>query len=99
MQNEIHIPKSLYGLDEATLVAILGLQKAFSGKQIFNWLVKGVTSFDQMTNLSKAERERLKALMGSPCSSVVHTQHTDSSGATKLGIKLHDGSIIETVLL
>ncbi len=99
MQNEIQIPKSLYGLDETTLVEILGLQKAFHGKQISNWLVKGVTSFDQMTNLSKAERERLKTLMGSPCSSVLHSQQTDPSGATKLGVKLHDGSIIETVLL
>ena len=35
-------------------------QPAFRAKQVFVWLHKGVKSFDEMTNLSKALREKLK---------------------------------------
>ena len=35
-------------------------ESAFRGKQVFSWLHKGVTSFDEMSNLSKALREKLK---------------------------------------
>ena len=34
-------------------------QPAFRGKQVFTWLHKGVTSFDEMTNLPKDLRDRL----------------------------------------
>ena len=35
-------------------------EPAFRGKQIFTWLHRGVTSFDEMSNLSKPLREKLK---------------------------------------
>ena len=35
-------------------------EPAFRGKQVFTWLHKGATSVDEMTNLSKALREKLK---------------------------------------
>ena len=34
-------------------------QPAFRGKQVFTWLHKGVTSFDEMTNLPAALRDTL----------------------------------------
>ena len=39
-------------------LAELGEPK-FRAKQIFVWMHKGVESFDEMTNLSKALREKL----------------------------------------
>ena len=36
-------------------------QPAFRGKQVYTWLHKGVTSYDEMTNLSMALREELAA--------------------------------------
>ena len=36
-------------------------EPSFRGKQIFTWLHKGVTSFDEMSNLSKPLREKLRA--------------------------------------
>lgn len=36
-------------------------EKPFRGGQIFTWLHRGVTDFEEMTNLSKALREKLKA--------------------------------------
>ena len=35
-------------------------EPAFRGKQVFTWLHKGVTSFDEMSNLSKPLREKLR---------------------------------------
>ena len=98
-EQEKKMPLSLYGLSAEDINELLELQKAFYGRQIYAWLIKGVSSFDEMTNLPKYERERLKALMPSISSSTVATSETDESGATKMGIRLYDGSIVECVLL
>ena len=37
-------------------------EPAFRGKQVFTWLHKGARSFDEMTNLSKSLREKLKEI-------------------------------------
>ncbi len=34
-------------------------EKPFRAKQIFEWVQKGITSFDQMTNISKALRLKM----------------------------------------
>ena len=36
-------------------------EPAFRGKQVFTWLYRGVTSFDEMSNLPKALREKLRS--------------------------------------
>ena len=36
-------------------------EPAFRARQVFQWLHRGVSSFDEMTNLSKALREKLAA--------------------------------------
>ena len=35
-------------------------EPAFRGRQVFTWLHKGVSSFDEMSNLSKPLREKLR---------------------------------------
>ena len=35
-------------------------EPAFRAKQVFTWLHRGAASFDEMTNLSKSLREKLK---------------------------------------
>ena len=35
-------------------------QPGFRGKQVFTWLHRGVTSFDEMTNLPAALRQTLR---------------------------------------
>ena len=37
----------------------MGLPK-FRAKQIYEWIIRGVKDFDEMTNLSKDLREKLK---------------------------------------
>lgn len=93
------LPLSLYGLSPQDICAALNLQKLYQGRQIWDWLVKGATSFEQMTNLSLVERHRLQELMPTFVSSCVLSSQTDESGAVKLAVKLYDGQVIECVML
>jgi len=90
---------SLYGLSIDQIYNTLNLEKKFQAKQIYQWLIKGVTDFNLMSNISKNERERLVNEYKSPISSKVIDTQIDETGATKLAIELHDGSIIESVML
>ncbi|NCD06278.1 MAG: 23S rRNA (adenine(2503)-C(2))-methyltransferase RlmN [Spirochaetia bacterium] len=90
---------SLYGLSIEQIYNTLNLEKKFQAKQIYQWLIKGVTDFNLMSNISKNERERLVNEYKSPISSKVIDTQIDETGATKLAIELHDGSIIESVML
>ncbi|MDG2449212.1 MAG: 23S rRNA (adenine(2503)-C(2))-methyltransferase RlmN [Saprospiraceae bacterium] len=71
----------------------------FRANQIYEWLwVKGVTSFDEMTNLSKSLRQSLKAFYE------IRTLRTDvtqksNDGTIKSRYTLHDGHKIEAVLI
>ncbi len=90
---------SLYGLSIEEIFETLNLKKKFQAKQIYEWLIKGVTDFNEMSNVSKVERERLKNEFHSTISSTVIDSQVDDSGATKLAIELSDGAVIESVLL
>lgn len=48
-------------IEEMKLFATELGEKPFRGGQIFTWLHRGVTDFEEMTNLSKALREKLTA--------------------------------------
>lgn len=99
MDEPRRMPKSLYGLKPNELLGALGLAKAYQGKQIYQWLVRGVTSYDEMTNIPKTLREELSSAMPSFMSSKVIDEQIDSTGATKLVVELHDGAMVECVLL
>jgi 23S rRNA (adenine2503-C2)-methyltransferase len=89
----------LYGASPTEIYEELNLDKKFQAKQIYQWLIKGVTDFNLMSNLSKALRERLTNEFGSAISSKVIDTQVDDSGATKLAIELFDGAVVESVLL
>jgi 23S rRNA (adenine2503-C2)-methyltransferase len=89
----------LYGASPTEIYEELNLDKKFQAKQIYQWLIKGVTDFNLMSNLSKALRERLTNEFGSAISSKVIDTQVDDSGATKLAIELYDGAVVESVLL
>ena len=73
--------------------------KAFRAQQVYEWLwQKSVKDFDQMTNLSLPTREMLKAHF------VINHIHVDNmqrstDGTIKNAVKLHDGLIVESVLI
>ena len=59
MKNKMDI-KSL-NMEELTAFVVGLGEKKFRGKQLYEWLhVRQAASFDEMTNLSKEFRERLK---------------------------------------
>ncbi|WP_296332161.1 23S rRNA (adenine(2503)-C(2))-methyltransferase RlmN [uncultured Treponema sp.] len=88
----------LSGLLPAEICESLSLKQSFRGKQIFQWIGKGVESFDEMTNLSLDLRNKLKekALLRSTTVSKVLE---DPDGTIKLQVTLSDGLAVETVLL
>lgn len=74
-------------------------EPAFRGKQVFSWLHKGVTSFDEMTNLSKALREKLAASCFITAPKIARKQSSKLDGTIKYLWELEDGNCIESVFM
>ena len=74
-------------------------EPAFRGKQVFTWLHKGATSFDEMTNLSKSLREKLAEQCFITAPKVARKQTSRQDGTIKYLWELTDGNCIETVLM
>ena len=74
-------------------------EPAFRARQVSEWLwKKSATSFDEMTNLSLKTRELLKEHF-SILPVTTATQQVSSDGTIKSGFRLHDGHMIEGVLI
>ena len=74
-------------------------EPAFRAKQIFHWLYRGVTSFDEMSDLSKALRQKLAGQCFLTVPKVVRKQVSQLDGTLKYLWELADGNCIETVLM
>jgi len=73
--------------------------KAFRGNQVYEWLwSKGAHSFEGMTNLSKQTREQLEENFVINHIRVDQMQRS-SDGTIKNAVRLHDGLIVESVLI
>ena len=74
-------------------------EPSFRGKQVFTWLHKGARSFDEMTNLPKGLRDKLKAecILAPP--QAVMKQESKLDGTIKYLWELADGNCIESVLM
>lgn len=74
-------------------------EPSFRGKQVFTWLHRGVTSFDDMSNLSKALRQKLAEDSYITAPTVERKQVSRLDGTIKYLWRLWDGNCIETVLM
>ena len=73
--------------------------KAFRGNQVYEWLwSKGAHSFDDMTNISKQTRALLEEHFVINHIAVDQMQQS-ADGTIKNAVKLHDGLIVESVLI
>lgn len=73
--------------------------KAYRGNQVYEWLWnKGIHSFEDMTNISKETRDHLEANFDINHIEV-DTIQKSADGTIKNGVKLHDGLIVESVLI
>ena len=74
-------------------------EKSYRAEQIFKWLYKeNVTNFDEMTDLSKELREKLK-LNYSICKFNILEKQVSHDGTVKYLFDILDGNAIETVLM
>lgn len=74
-------------------------EKTFRAEQIFSWLYKEkVVSFDEMTNLSLALREKLKENYEITCFKTIKCLKS-KDGTKKFLFDILDGNMIETVLM
>ena len=72
--------------------------KPYVCTQIYKWLTKSV-DFDGMTNISKALREQLRQNCIAVSCKIVKTLTSAIDGTQKFLFELHDGNIIEGVLM
>ena len=91
--------KSMSAEELEEFIVNLG-DKKFRGAQIFQWLhQKLVTSFDEMTNLSKALREKLEKECRITALRAEAVQVSKLDQTTKYLFELYDKNLIESVLM
>ena len=74
-------------------------QPAFRGGQVFTWLHRGVTSFEEMSDLPRTLREQLAQTFHITAPTVARKQESRLDGTVKYLWELADGNCIETVLM
>lgn len=80
-----------------TVITELG-EKKFRATQLFGWLAKGVSSFDDMKNVPAALRTRLAESHYIGLPEVVRKQQS-KDGTVKSLFRFHDGAEVESVFM
>ena len=89
-----------YNYDELKEEMLVIGEKAFRSKQIYEWLhVKLADDFDEMTNLSKALREKLKKNYEIRKVKMIDHQISKEDPTEKFLFELEDGNMVESVLM
>ncbi|HEX8784698.1 MAG TPA: 23S rRNA (adenine(2503)-C(2))-methyltransferase RlmN [Telluria sp.] len=92
---------NLLDFDPAQLVAYcaeLG-EKPFRAKQLQRWIHQfGVSNFDDMTDLAKSLREKLKTRAEVRAPAII-SDHTSSDGTRKWLVDVGNGNAVETVFI
>ena len=89
-----------YNYDELKEEMLVIGEKAFRSKQIYEWLhVKLADDFDEMTNLSKALRGKLKKNYEIRKVKMIDHQISKEDPTEKFLFELEDGNMVESVLM
>ena len=75
-----------------------GIQK-YRAKQVFDWLNKGISSFDEMQNIPKDLKAALNEKYFIPFCSIEIKRVSKLDGTIKYLYKLYDGEYIEAVIM
>lgn len=74
-------------------------EKDYRALQVYEWIwMKSATDFDQMTNLSLANRQLLKEHFSFQLLRIDKMQRS-ADGTIKNAVRLHDGLVVESVLI
>ena len=90
--------KSLTQTELAEVFKNMG-QPAFRAGQAYEWLQKGIYSYDEMTNVPKSLRTLLEEQYPLCPPKVVRRQESKKDGTIKYLWELSDGNCVETVLM
>lgn len=93
--------RDIRGLSQEALIQFFEEhgEQSFRAKQVYQWLwQKSAQSFDQMTNLSKSTRALLDTHFEFNLLKVDFMQRS-KDGTIKNAVKLHDGALVESVLI
>lgn len=90
--------KSMLPQEIESAFAALGEPK-YRAKQVFQWLSRGVASFEEMTNISKPLREKLAAEFSIPSLKMLRKQVSQLDGTIKYLWELPEGNAVETVVM
>ncbi len=82
----------------ALIINELG-EASFRAKQIFKWLHKGAEDFSEMTDISKALKEKLSSLYRIDNLKIEKKLVSSIDGTIKYLFRLYDGSFIESVVM
>ncbi len=72
---------------------------SFRGKQIFEWISKGVTDFSEMKNLPKNIVETISTECTLSCAKIVRKLISKIDGTVKYLLEFEDGERVETVFM
>ena len=93
--------KNILGNDPDELVGVVSElgEKKFRANQLFRWLSKGVCDFDEMSNLSKTFREKLKEHYCIDIPRVIYDQQSCTDGTlAQQEVKFSDGAAACVIL-
>lgn len=71
----------------------------FRAGQIYKWFSRGVTSYDEMSDLSKGLREKLSESFGLSTVEIIKKFSSAIDGTNKYLLRLSDGNVIESVAM
>ena len=74
-------------------------EKPFRARQVFEWIYRGVETFDEMTNINKVLREKLSSEFTLGGVTLVSHSGSEEDGSEKLLVALSDKNMIECVLM
>lgn len=75
-------------------------EKPFRAKQLYEWMhVKLAESYEEMTNLPKTFREKLRGSCTLTTLTALEIQTSQIDGTQKYLFALHDGNVVESVLM
>ena len=74
-------------------------ESAFRAKQVYSWIYKEVWNFDDMRNLPKSLKEKLKENFKIVIPEIVEEFRSNDDDTRKLLLALEDGNLIECVIM
>lgn len=86
-------------LSELTQFFVEQGQPKFRAEQVFSWIHRGAISFDEMSNLSKEFREKLKNIASITYAECFRKQVSKRDGTIKFLWRFPDGNAVESVFM